>query len=95
MSTRNQQPFKPLAVLVIVIATTAADRLSKSWAVRGLTNGRAVSILPALEFDLSYNSGFSFGTGAGQGRLIGIGVVLLCGFLVCLSSLSSLIRRQR
>ena len=66
----------------IVIIGIAADQLSKSWVVRGLGAGRTISLLPTLEFDLSFNSGFSFSTGSGQGRLIGIGVIVLCGFLV-------------
>ncbi len=66
----------------IVIVGLVADQVSKSWAVRSLGAGRTVSLLPTLEFDLSYNSGFSFSTGSGQGRLIGVGVIVLCGFLV-------------
>ena len=34
-----------------------------------------------LEFDLSYNSGFSFGTGSGLGPWIGLIVIAMCGFL--------------
>ncbi len=71
-----------IIVAGIVIVGLVADQLSKSWAVRNLDAGRTVSLLPTLEFDLSYNSGFSFSTGSGQGRLIGIGVIVLCGFLV-------------
>ncbi len=71
-----------LIVAGIVIIGVAADQLSKSWAVSDLRAGRTISLLPTLEFDLSFNSGFSFSTGSGQGRLIAIGVVILCGFLV-------------
>ena len=39
-------------------------------------------ILPTLEFDLAYNSGFSFSTGSGFGQYIGVLVLGLIGFIV-------------
>ena len=56
---------------MIVAAAVALDQITKWWAESALDNGRVINVLPTLEFDLSYNSGFSFGTGAGFGPWIG------------------------
>ncbi len=65
----------------IVAAEVGLDQLSKHWAQRRLDGGRVIEIVPTLELDLTYNSGFSFGTGAGSGRLIGVLVVALVSWL--------------
>jgi signal peptidase II len=57
---------------VIVMAAVALDQVTKWWAESALDNGRVINVLPTLEFDLSYNSGFSFGTGSGFGPWIGL-----------------------
>lgn len=56
--------------------------MSKGWALDRLSEYRTISVLPTLEFDLSFNSGFSFSTGSGQGRLIGFAVIGLSIFIV-------------
>lgn len=66
----------------IAAAGVAADQLTKQWAQSALADGRTIDVLPTLELDLSYNSGFSFSTGAGYGRPIGVFVMLVCGLLV-------------
>ena len=66
---------------MIVIAAVALDQITKWWAESALDNGRVINVLPTLEFDLSYNSGFSFGTGSGFGPWIGLIVIAMCGFL--------------
>ena len=66
---------------VIVAAAVALDQITKWWAESALDNGRVIHVLPTLEFDLSYNSGFSFGTGSGLGPWIGLIVIAMCGFL--------------
>ncbi|HAB58882.1 MAG: signal peptidase II [Acidimicrobiaceae bacterium] len=66
---------------VIVTAAVALDQITKWWAETALDNGRVINVLPTLEFDLSYNSGFSFGTGSGLGPWIGLIVIAMCGFL--------------
>ena len=60
------------------------DQLTKYWAVNRLSRGRKIEILPTLEFDLTYNSGFSFGIGAGYGSLVGVGVILLSSYIFLL-----------
>lgn len=66
----------------VVIATVLVlDQLSKEWAIDRLSRGRTIDVLPTLEFDLTYNSGFSFGAGAGYGPLVGVLVIVLCGFI--------------
>lgn len=69
-------------MLAIVIVEVLLDQWSKVWAVDRLSDHSTISLLPTLEFDLSYNSGFSFSTGAGQGKLIGYGVIILVGVLI-------------
>ena len=66
---------------VIVTAAVALDQITKWWAESALDNGRVINVLPTLEFDLSYNSGFSFGTGSGYGPWIGLIVIAMCSFL--------------
>ncbi len=69
-------------VTSVVIATVLVlDQLSKEWAIDRLSRGRTIEVLPTLEFDLTYNSGFSFGAGAGYGPLVGTLVIALCGFI--------------
>ncbi len=66
----------------VVIATVLVlDQLTKEWAINRLSRGRIIEVLPTLEFDLTYNSGFSFGAGAGYGPLVGALVIVLCGFI--------------
>ena len=69
------------AVAGVLAAAVALDQLSKEWAINRLSGGRVIEILPTLELDLTYNSGFSFGTGAGHGPLVGTLVIALCGFI--------------
>ncbi len=58
------------------------DQLSKAWAESALKSGRVISVLPTLEFDLTYNSGFSFGTGSERGQLVGYLVAVIVAVLV-------------
>ena len=66
---------------VIVVVAIVLDQLTKWWAESELDDGRVIDVLPTLEFDLAYNPGFSFGTGAGFGRWIGVLVIGMCVFL--------------
>ncbi len=61
----------------IVLATVALDQGSKQWALDRLSSGRRIALVPTVELDLTFNSGFSFGTGAGNGHLIGVLVALV------------------
>ena len=76
----NRRPLVQRSA-VIVTAAVALDQTTKWWAESALDNGRVINVLPTLEFDLSYNSGFSFGTGSGFGPWIGLIVIAMCGFL--------------
>lgn len=67
---------------VIIVVALVVDQLSKWWALDELEDGSVIEVLPTLEFDLHYNTGFSFGTGTGMGRWIAILVVVLCLVLV-------------
>ncbi len=67
---------------LIVAAAVALDQLSKWWAEEVLDDGNAIGVLPTVEFDLTYNSGFSFSAGSGNGEWIGLLVTILVGFLI-------------
>lgn len=66
---------------MIVVVAVVLDQLTKWWAESELDDGRIIEVLPTLEFDLAYNPGFSFGTGAGFGRWISVLVIGMCVFL--------------
>lgn len=71
-----------VTTLMILAGTVALDQTTKIWAESALDDGDVIEVLPTLEFDLAYNSGFSFSTGSGFGSYIGLLVILLSGFLV-------------
>ncbi|SHN48233.1 signal peptidase II [Cryptosporangium aurantiacum] len=59
MNSGKYGRFLVMAVLVLV-----ADQASKFWAVRALTDGREITVLPPLiDFRLVYNSGAAFSIG--------------------------------
>jgi len=60
------------------------DQLTKWWAQSALADGRIIEVLPTLELDLAYNSGFSFSTGSGYGELIAVFVMCVCVLLVAM-----------
>ncbi len=65
----------------ILIVELVLDQLTKAWAESALKSGRVISVLPTIEFDLTYNRGFSFGTGSDRGRLVGYLVVVIVAVL--------------
>lgn len=67
---------------IIVVGAVVLDQLTKQWALSTLDDGHTIDVLPTLEFDLAFNSGFSFSAGSGNGSLVGLLVVTLCAFLV-------------
>ena len=63
----------------------AFDQLTKHWAVTSLADGHTVDVLPTVKFQLSYNSGMSFSTGADWGRVIAVVVaVITIGLVVAI-----------
>jgi len=56
--------------------TVVFDQLTKQLAIAELSD-RSIEVAPTLRLHLVYNSGFSFGTGAGFGPLVGIAVSIL------------------
>jgi signal peptidase II len=77
MNQRRRLAYAALTVLTAI----GLDQASKDWALGRLTNGRTIDVLPTVEFDLAFNSGFSFSTGSGQGNLVGLLVIALCVFI--------------
>jgi len=76
----NQRRLR-LGAAAIIVLTVGLDQLTKWWATEALADGDKIDIVPTLELDLAYNSGFSFSTGSGQGHWIGLLVIGLVGFL--------------
>lgn len=68
-------------VALIIVACVALDQATKEWALGRLDGGRKIDVLPTLEFDLAFNSGFSFSTGSGNGNLVGLLVIVLSAFI--------------
>lgn len=72
-----------LTAATIVMAAIALDQVTKEWALNRLSGNRTVDFfLPTVEFDLAFNSGFSFSTGSGSGDIVGLVVIGLCAFLI-------------
>ncbi|MEZ5379338.1 MAG: signal peptidase II [Acidimicrobiales bacterium] len=72
---------RSLIAATIIVFTIFTDWITKQWALSALSDGHRIPLLPTLEFDLLFNNGFSFGTGEGRGRLIGIGVIGMVVYL--------------
>ena len=60
-----------IVAVAIVVVVIVLDQVTKSWALTSLP-GRTIPLLPTLEFDLSFNSGISFGAGAEFGQVFGV-----------------------
>lgn len=84
-----------VTTLSIVAATVALDQVTKAWAQSALGDGDVVEVFPTLEFDLAYNSGFSFSTGSGFGQWIGVLVFFMAAFLIHQICVSERIGRVR
>ena len=77
MSHRRRLGYAAL----LVVGCIALDQLTKEWALDRLGDGSRIEVLPTLEFDLAFNSGFSFSTGSGNGNLVGLLVIVLSIFI--------------
>jgi signal peptidase II len=75
-----------LWAIVIVITIVIVDQLTKWWAVVNLSDGSTISILPSVELDLTFNGGFSFGTGDDLTPVIGtIVCIVVVGLVVAVA----------
>lgn len=71
--------WAPVAAAIVVI-----DQITKAWAVDELADGHTIDLFWTLRFNLTYNTGMSFGAGSGWGPIIAVVamivvVVLLLG----------------
>jgi len=66
---------------LIIFGCIALDQATKEWALNSLSDGSTFEVLPTVEFDLAFNSGFSFSTGSGNGNLVGLLVIALSIFI--------------
>jgi len=76
-------PRTPVLAVVapVAAAAIAADQLTKSLALDRLADG-PVDVVWTLRFNLTFNSGLSFGQGKGLTPYITVlGVVLVCGLV--------------
>jgi signal peptidase II len=71
-----------LLFAAVAIGLLLADQLTKSWAVRRLSDGEVIDVVWTLRFNLAFNSGASFSMGEGWGRWIALVAVLIVGLLV-------------
>lgn len=62
----------------LVVGVLAFDQLTKEWALGRLSDGSAIEVLPTVQFALTFNRGFSFSIGSGNGNLVGFAVIAIC-----------------
>ena len=80
MKLPARAPWAPLAVAIVVV-----DQVTKAWAVSALGDGDRIDVFWTLRFNLTYNTGMSFGTGQGWGPIIGVvAMVVVVGLLLSL-----------
>ena len=64
-------------MVAVALAVTAADQLTKAWALRALDDG-PVHVFGTLRLSLSFNTGAAFGLARGLvPLLIGLGILLV------------------
>ncbi len=85
--TLPRLPFRIGAAVagVAALSVVLLDQLTKKWAVDALSDGDITVISGLLEFQLTGNSGASFGLFRNGGTIIGIGAILavvLVGFML-------------
>lgn len=73
---------RTVTMAAVLVFTIGSDQLTKRWALDRLGDGSTIAIAPTIEFDLLFNTGFSFGTGQGRGQIIGVVVIAMIGYLV-------------
>ena len=79
-ASRTRRPLLAIVAPVAAVAV-AADQLTKSLALDRLADG-PVDVAWTLRFNLTFNSGLSFGQGKGLTAYITVlGVLLVCGLV--------------
>lgn len=69
------------SMLVVATLVVVIDQLTKWWAVSELPS-RDIDLFWTLRLNLTFNSGASFSLGGGQGRLIGLVVVVVAAAIL-------------
>ncbi len=59
-----------------------ADQLSKSWAVNELADGNTIDLVLGARFNLHFNPGAAFSTGAALGPLFGVAAIIVSIWLL-------------
>ncbi len=62
---------------IAAVAVIVGDQLTKTLAVRHLSDGHIVGVVGPLQFNLSFNSGMAFSTGRGLGPLFGVLAIVI------------------
>lgn len=81
----------PSLVAAIVIAV---DQLTKHWALNALAQ-RDIDLVGPLRFNLAFNTGMAFSSGAGMGRWIGLIALVVVGVLFRIVAAPGATRLQR
>ena len=80
----TERPARAHTVLVAVVALTvlALDQLGKWWALSELDRGRVIDLFWTLRFNLTSNTGATFGLGGAYGQWIALLAVGVVGLLI-------------
>ena len=88
MTEPDMVPRPPVArirrwriAFAVMIPVVILDQVTKAWAVTSLDD-RSIDLAPSLSLRLTYNSGFSFGTGSTLGPVLGVAVTVIIVFIV-------------
>ncbi len=78
----TQRTHRLPLVLAVAAVILVADQLTKWWALERLSDGSVIDVVWTLRFNLTFNTGASFGLGGEFGPLIGLLAIGIVGFLV-------------
>ena len=79
MRTARRNVLVAVGVAAVVIIL---DQLTKTWAVRALSDNSTIDIVGSLRFNLAFNTGASFSMGSGLGPLFAVIVVVVVVLLL-------------
>lgn len=77
MLTKRTIAYRVVSVAALVLAASAVDRLTKSWALTGLDDGRTIELALGARFELIFNPGVAFGLGSDLGPPLAVGLIIV------------------
>ena len=66
-----------IIVTLAALSAFAIDRLTKAWAIRELSDGTVISLVPTVRLELIFNPGVAFGIGADVGAPLVVGLMFI------------------